>query len=84
MRKHVYDPAKIWLYPNYDMDDDVVLSITEKGIIDQYYTYWSQKMIKKFGEAHFEEHYSFSDCVDDWIVSNWAWSKEFQDMLSRE
>jgi hypothetical protein len=40
-------------------------------------------MIKKFGEAHFEEHYSIADCVDDWIVSNWAWSKEFEDILQQ-
>jgi hypothetical protein len=75
MTQHIYQPAKVWSYPNYDPDDEQTLTITEKGILDEYYTYWSGKMIKNCGEAFFEEHYSFADCIYDWIIVHWAWAE---------
>jgi hypothetical protein len=30
-------------------------------------------MIAKFGKEHFEANYTDQDCIEDWIVVNWAW-----------
>jgi hypothetical protein len=30
-------------------------------------------MIAKFGQEDFEANYSEKDCIDDWVVVNWAW-----------
>ena len=59
-------------YPNLN-DIDVVETFSEDEIIEQYYPWWSDQMKKKYGEVYFEEIYCKKDCIDDWIVINWAW-----------
>ena len=76
--KHEYNPDRKWTWGEYIGDDengkalgqDVIM--TEKEILNEYYSYWSKAMTKKFGAEHFEEHYSFGDCIDDYIVIHWA------------
>lgn len=50
-----------------------VVTVSEQEIRDSYYPFWYEKMCKKFGKEHVDETYSFEDCLDDWIVVNWAW-----------
>ena len=45
-------------------------------IMDHYWNYWYSKMCSRFGRFHVDENYSFEDCLEDWIVVNWAWRKD--------
>ena len=50
-----------------------IITVSEEEIRQNYYPYWKSQMIEKVGEEVFEKNYSFPDCLDDWIVVNWAW-----------
>ena len=45
------------------------ITITEKEIIELYYTYWCIQMekAKKFDLINEE------NCIEDWVTVNWAW-----------
>ena len=43
--------------------------ITEDEIKTQYFPYWKERM-KKIGKA---EEATFENCVDDFIIVNWAY-----------
>jgi hypothetical protein len=30
-------------------------------------------MCERFGKDVVDEKYAFEDCLDDWVVVNWAW-----------
>lgn len=50
-----------------------IVEITEEGIIDLYWKFWSGKMVKKYGEGH--ELITKENCIDDFLMVNWAWEK---------
>ena len=52
---------------------DVVITVSELEIKDTFYSYWYGKMCDKFGKEVVDSKYTFEDCLDDWIVVNWAW-----------
>ena len=52
-----------------------VVTVSEDDIRKNYYPYWYDRMCKKFGKEDVDATYSFEDCLDDWIVVNWAWEK---------
>ena len=56
-----------------DKGNDVVQTMSEDEIREEYYGFWKQQMIKKYGEEEFNKTWSFEDCLDDWVVVNWAW-----------
>ena len=56
-----------------DLVEDIVEVISEKEIIDTYYPTWYNSMVKKFGKDHVDATYCEADCIDDWVVVNWAW-----------
>ena len=58
-----------------DNDDNRVVTLSEDDIFNEYYPYWYERMCKKFGKEDVDATYSFEDCLDDWIVVNWAWEK---------
>lgn len=64
-------------YFSYDEPDEnfnnVVVTKSEEEIRKEYYPLWYEKMCKKFGKEVVDRDYSFEDCLDDWIVVNWAW-----------
>ena len=49
--------------------ENIVMTFTEDDIIRDYFPYWSSCMEKagKFSEI------SIKNCIEDWIVVNWAW-----------
>lgn len=53
--------------------EDVVITVSESDIRRQYWPYWYERMCQRFGKLHVDNNYSFEDCLDDWIVVNWAW-----------
>lgn len=47
------------------------LEITEEQILDTYYPFWSGEL-RKLGR---EDLISEKNCIEDWVVVNWAWEK---------
>lgn len=60
-------------YYSYNELDEGVITVSEEDIRKQYYPYWYERMCKKFGKEQVDKDYTFEDCLDDWIVVNWAW-----------
>jgi hypothetical protein len=69
----------VWCYdyPEYtDVDNNVYTNVTvtmnENQIIDENIDWWTAEMIK-VGK---QDRISFENCIEDWIVSHWAYKKE--------
>lgn len=64
-------------YFSYDEPDEdfnnIVVTKSEEEIRKEYYPLWYERMCKKFGKEVVDRDYSFEDCLDDWVVVNWAW-----------
>jgi hypothetical protein len=54
-------------YPD-DKGNDIVERLTEDEIIEQYYTYWSTKMIQNCPN----EPITRERCIEDWVTIHWA------------
>lgn len=63
-------------YLQADDGSDNVDTLSEDEILKEYYEYWYSRMCKKFGKEHVDSNYSKLDCIDDWIVVNWAWESK--------
>ena len=61
------------LYVENDATEHEVITLSEDEIIEQFYPYWEEKMIEKYGREEFERDWSPQDCVMDWVVINFAW-----------
>jgi len=48
-------------------------TLSETEILEQYWDYWSSRMIAKYGEDEFHRTWSKQDCIDDWCIIHWAW-----------
>lgn len=57
---------------NYGVHD--VVRITDQQILYEYWNFWSERMIKKFGDD--SELITHDNCIDDWIVVHWAWEEK--------
>lgn len=66
-------------YPD-EYNNTVWETLSEQQIIDQYWPYWSQKMIEKYGEDVFVDTFSNQDCIDDWCVVHWAERNYWREM----
>ena len=53
-----------------------VVTVSEEDIRKEYYPWWRERMIKKYGEQEFEKIWSFEECLEDLIVSNRAWEAD--------
>jgi hypothetical protein len=42
---------------------------TEPQILESYYDYWSNRMIKKGKNL---DEYTEQDCIEDWCIVHWA------------
>jgi hypothetical protein len=56
--------------------DASVVTVTEEQIIKEYYPWWEEQMIKKFGIGHYL--ITPEKCIEDWVVVNWAWESEWK------
>ena len=67
---------KTYRYNEYseESNHNLVIEMTEKDILNEYWEFWSRKMIEKYGEGH--ELITEENCIDDWVVVNWAWEKK--------
>lgn len=50
-----------------------VVTLSEQEILDQFYDFWYERMCKKYGKGHVDENYGPQECIEDWVVVNWAW-----------
>ena len=71
---------KYYSYPYYDPDPSKqrIVTLSEEEIIKEYYDYWQERMIAKFGKEHFEANYTEKDCIEDWVVVHWAWESTLE------
>ena len=70
--------VRYFSYNEYVDDPSInsVVTVSEEDVRRDYYPYWYDKMCKKFGKEVVDRDYSFEDCLDDWIVVNWAWESK--------
>jgi len=59
----------------YPLEDgqDAVETLSEDEIRNEYYPYWYDMMCKKYDKDYVDTHFSFEECLGDWIVVHWAW-----------
>lgn len=64
---------RYYSFNEYDENGGRIETMSEDEIRQTYYPYWYKKMCEKFGKEEVDAKWSFEDCLDDWIVVNWAW-----------
>lgn len=64
-----YDPKS----PLADEQGGYVVTKSEEEIRKEYWPYWYNRMCNKFGKDQVDAKFCFEDCLDDWVVVNWAW-----------
>lgn len=62
---------KIYRCENFNQEDPRILTYTIPDIIVEYWEDWYDQMVKKYGED--SELITVENCVDSWVVNNWAW-----------
>lgn len=67
-----YDPE----HPLVDETGGYIVTVSEEDIKRDYWPYWYDKMCRKFGKEVVDRQYTFEDCLDDWIIVNWAWESK--------
>jgi hypothetical protein len=56
--------------------DSYVETVSESDILKEHLSWWKEKMIIKFGKGYFEANFTERDCIEDWVVVNWAWEEQ--------
>lgn len=51
-------------------------TLSDAEIIKSYRKQWHERMCKKYNEVYVDAIYNNSDCIDDWVASNWAWESD--------
>jgi hypothetical protein len=63
--------VKIYSYVEPGLNNEPVEIIyTEYEILFEYWSFWKEQMIKKYGEDH--ELITEENCIEDWLSVNWA------------
>lgn len=75
MTKSYYYNSPVYNSSGEHVDDEVI-TVTEDQIIKEYYSWWEAQMIKKFGVGHYL--ITPEQCIEDWIVVNWAWESKWK------
>ncbi len=50
-----------------------VITVSEEEIRKTYFPYWRYRKSERTGEPCPDSNFEFEDCLDSWIVVNWAW-----------
>jgi hypothetical protein len=50
--------------------EPVEVVYNEAEILFEYWPYWKEQMVKKYGEGH--ELITDNNCIEDWVAINWA------------
>lgn len=67
---------KYYSFNEFDGEKGWVTTLSEQEILDTYWDYWYNSMCKKFGQEVVDRDYSKQDCIDDFVIINWAWESE--------
>ena len=70
---------RYYSFHEFDGEEGWVTTLSEEDVRRDYFPYWKKRMIDKFGEEYYNEHYSFETCLDDWVAGNWAWEVKEDD-----
>lgn len=62
------------VYQYYEQDVDEPITITDQQILYDFWDYWQSKMVQKFGDC--DPRITHENCIEDWIVTHWAWEKK--------
>ena len=65
-----------------EVTGNVVVTLSEQEVVDTYWPWWYSEMCKKYGKEHVDATYSKEECIDDWIVINWAWESTDDEQAS--
>lgn len=57
-----------WIYPEFDDWGLTSIIISEDGIVEFYWEYWSTQMLK----VHKAPMITRQNCIDDFVVVHWA------------
>ena len=68
-----YSFNELVLDENGNIVDDKAITVSEEEIRRTYFPYWRQRKSKRTGEPCPDSDSEFEDCLDYWIVANWAW-----------
>lgn len=61
---------KIFNYNSFDDNNlGVVVEITEEEILQSYWSYWVEQMLK----VHKLPMITEQNCIEDFVIANWAW-----------
>lgn len=61
----------------YDTDgSDYVKTYSEDDILAEYWDFWYDKMCYTLGKELVDEEFTKEDCINDWVLVNWAWEVE--------
>ena len=71
---------RYWSYDEYVEQDPLmegssnnIVTLSEQEILDSFYPYWYNRMCKKYGKEHVDANFSKKECIEDWVIENWAW-----------
>lgn len=53
--------------------DALYVTKSEKEILEEYYPHWYARMAQKHGYITATFLFSEKDCIEDWVITNWAW-----------
>jgi hypothetical protein len=70
---------KYYCYNTWKTDpsvDSYVEVVSEEEILAEYYDRWYNAMVSKFGKEAVDAGYCKDDCIDDWVIVNWAWESK--------
>lgn len=72
-------------HPSYDFDIDVIETLSEEEILEQYWPHWISQMFKS-GNVQMALSLDAKDhCIEDWCITHWAsrnrW-REIQDLYT--
>jgi hypothetical protein len=62
---------RIYKYNEYEDQEPTI--ITEQQIRSEFWPEWYERMCRKFGKSEVDQKFTFEDCLQDWIIVNWAW-----------
>ena len=67
MRYYSYHESSI------ETDEERVVTVSEEDIRKEYWPYWFSLKVKEVGPEKANTDFVFEDCLQEWIIINWAW-----------
>ena len=73
MRYFCYDEL---VDPGFLREGTRVVTVSEQEIREEYYSWWYEKMCKKYGKEEVDKNWSFEECLEDWVTLHYGWEVE--------